>query len=85
MNLQILRRRAEMLDAVCNGLHSSAVIFQLVEKYGVLEKALQSVWLRREKWGPLFLWLNFVDLMTDWLYPSFIALKFGLKNRFLQV
>ena len=42
MNLRILRRRAEMLDAVCTGLHPSAVISQLAEKYGVSEKALRS-------------------------------------------
>ena len=35
MNLQILRRRAEMLDAVCTVLHPSAVISQLAEKLGV--------------------------------------------------
>jgi hypothetical protein len=49
VNLRILRRRAEMLDAVCTGLHPSAVIGQLAEKYGVSEKALWSDWLRREK------------------------------------
>ena len=45
MNLRILRRRAEMLDAVCTGLHPSAVISQLAEKYGVSETALWSDWL----------------------------------------
>ena len=45
MNLQLLGRRAEMLDAVCTGLHQSAVISQLTKKYGASEKALQSVWL----------------------------------------
>ena len=40
MNLRILRRRAEMLDAVYTGLNHSAVISQLAEKYGVSEKAL---------------------------------------------
>lgn len=50
MNLRILRRRAEMLDAVCTGLHPSAVISQLAEKYGVSEKALWSDWLRRDRW-----------------------------------
>ena len=55
MNLEILRRRAEMLDAVCTGLHPSAVISQLAEKYDVSEKALWSDWLRREKWVPFLL------------------------------
>ena len=58
MNLRLLRRRAEMLDAVCTGLHPSAVISQLAEKYGVSEKALWSDWLRREKWVPFLLELE---------------------------
>ena len=58
MNLRILRRRAEMLDAVCTGLHPSAVISQLAEKYGVSEKGLWSDWLRREKWVPFLLELE---------------------------
>jgi hypothetical protein len=58
VNLRILRRRAEMLDAVCTGLHPSAVISQLAEKYGVSEKALWSDWLRREKWVPFLLELE---------------------------
>ena len=47
-----------MLDAVCTGLHPSAVISQLAEKYGVSEKALWSDWLRREKWVPFLLELE---------------------------
>jgi len=58
VNLQILRRRAEMLDAVCTGLHPSAVISQLAEKYDISEKALWSDWLRREKWVPFLLELE---------------------------
>ena len=58
MNLQLLKRRAEMLDAVCTGLHPSAVVSQLAEKYEVSEKALWSDWLRREKWVPLLLELE---------------------------
>jgi len=44
-----------MLDAVSTGLHPSAVITQLAEKYGVTERALWSDWQRREKWVPLLL------------------------------
>ena len=47
-----------MLDAVCTGLHPSAVISQLAEKYGVSEKALWSDWLRRDKWVPFLLELE---------------------------
>lgn len=35
MDLKILKRRVEMLDAVSTGLHPSAVIAQLSEKYEV--------------------------------------------------
>jgi hypothetical protein len=35
MDLKILKRRAEILDAVSTGLHPSAVVSQLAEKYGV--------------------------------------------------
>ena len=58
MDLRLLRRRAEMLDAVCTGLHPSAVIGQLAEKYDASEKALWSDWLRREKWVPFLLELE---------------------------
>jgi len=58
MDMRLLKRRAEMLDAVCTGLHPSAVIGQLAEKYGVSEKALWSDWLRREKWVPFLLELE---------------------------
>jgi hypothetical protein len=44
MDLRLLRRRAEMLDAVCTALHPTAVISQLAEKYEVSEKALWSDW-----------------------------------------
>jgi hypothetical protein len=54
----LLKRRAEMLDAVSTGLHPSAVISQLAEKYDVSEKALWSDWLRREKWVPFLLELE---------------------------
>ena len=55
MNLKLLKRRAEMLDAVNKGFHPSAVVGQLVEKYGVSERCLWSDWARREKWVPTLL------------------------------
>ncbi len=55
MNLEILKRRAEMLDAVSTGLHPSAVVTQLAEKYGVTERCLWSDWQRRERWVPVLL------------------------------
>ena len=36
MDLKLLKRRVEMLDAVGTGLHPSAVVGQLAEKYGVI-------------------------------------------------
>jgi len=47
-----------MLDAVGTGLHPSAVITQLSEKYDITERALWNDWLRRDKWIPLLLSLE---------------------------
>jgi len=47
-----------MLDAVSTGLHPSAVVAQLAEKYDVTERALWSDWQRREKWVPVLLGLE---------------------------
>jgi hypothetical protein len=49
VDLKLLKRRAEMLDAVSTGLHPAAVVGQLAEKYGVSERCLWSDWERREK------------------------------------
>jgi len=65
LNLKILKRRAEMLDAVSTGLHPSAVVAQLAEKYGVTERALWSDWQRREKWVPVLLNLEKYAEFTD--------------------
>ena len=58
MNLKLLKRRAEMLDAVSTGLHPSVVVGQLAGKYGVSERCLWSDWERREKWVPLLVSLE---------------------------
>lgn len=50
VDLKLLKRRVEMLDAVSTGLHPSAVVGQLAGKYGVSERTLWSDWERREKW-----------------------------------
>ena len=42
LDLRLLKRRAEMLDAISSGLHPAAVIAQLAGKYGVNERALWS-------------------------------------------
>ena len=38
MDLKLLKRWAEMLDAVSTGLHPAAVVGQLAENYGVSER-----------------------------------------------
>jgi hypothetical protein len=58
VDLKLLKRRAEMLDAVSTGLHPAAVVGQLAEKYGVSERALWSDWERRAKWVPVLLGLE---------------------------
>jgi len=58
LKLELLKRRAEMLDAVSTGLHPSAIVSQLAEKFGVSERCLWSDWERREKWVPLLLSLE---------------------------
>ncbi len=42
-----------MLDAVSTGLHPSAVVGWLAEKYSISERALWNDWERREKWVPV--------------------------------
>ena len=54
-----------MLDAVSNGLHPSAVVGQLAEKYGVSERALWSDWERREKWVLVLLGLEKYGCFAD--------------------
>jgi hypothetical protein len=55
LNLRLLKRRVELLDAVSSGLHPAAVVGQLAEKYGVSERCLWSDWQRRSKWVPVIL------------------------------
>ena len=58
MDLELLKRRTEMLDMICKGFHPSAVISQLAEKYKISERCLWSDWERREKWVPMLLSLE---------------------------
>jgi hypothetical protein len=58
LNLKLLRRRVEMLDAASSGLHPAAVITQLAGKYGVSERCLWSDWQRRDKWVLVILGLE---------------------------
>src|SRR5271169_3161490 len=67
MDIELLKRRTEMLDSVCKGFHPSAVISQMAENYKVSERCLWSDWERRDKWVPMLLSLEkyaeFVDEM----------------------
>jgi len=54
-----------MLDAVSTGLHPSAIITQLSEKYDVTERVLWSDRLQREKWVPLVLDLEKYAWFTE--------------------
>jgi hypothetical protein len=58
VDLKLLKRRVEMLNAVSTGLHPAAVVGQLAEKYGVSERCLWSDWERRAKWVPVLLELE---------------------------
>jgi hypothetical protein len=58
VDLKLLKRRVEMLDAVSTGLHPAPVVGQLAEKYGVSERTLWSDWERRAKWVPVLLKLE---------------------------
>ena len=67
MDLELLKRRTEMLDTICKGFHPSQVITQMAEKHNVTERCLWSDWQRREKWVPMLLSLEkyaeFADTM----------------------
>jgi len=47
-----------MLDAVCTGLHPSAFVGQLADKYGVSERCLWSDWERRAQLVPFLVELG---------------------------
>lgn len=49
MNLELLKRRAEMLDAVSTGLHPSAVVSQLTGECRVSEWWSETIRIRG--WG----------------------------------
>lgn len=55
LNIDLLKRRVEMLDSVCKGFHPSSVISQLAEKYHVSARCLWCDWERRRKWVPTLL------------------------------
>ncbi len=84
MNLKILKRRADMLDAVSTGLHPSAVVSQLAEKYGVTERALWSDWQRREKWVPVLLNLERYAEFTDVIEQKLNAVQKAAWSIYLK-
>jgi hypothetical protein len=84
LNLKILKRRAEMLDAVSTGLHPSAVVSQLAKKYGVTERALWSDWQRREKWVPVLLSLEKYAEFTDVIEQKLNAVQKAAWSIYLK-
>jgi hypothetical protein len=84
LNLKILKRRVEMLDAVSTGLHPSAVIAQLAEKYDLSEKVLWSDWERREKWVPVLLSLEKYAEFADTLGEKLNAVQKAAWRLYLK-
>ena len=84
MNLKLLKRRAEMLDAVSTGLHASAVVSQLAEMYGVSERALWSDWERRERWVPVLLELEKCGDFADVIEQKLNAVQNAAWSIFLK-
>jgi len=84
LDLKILKRRVEMLDAVSTGLHPSAVIAQLAGKYGLSEKALWSDWERRGKWVPLLLSLEKYAEFADELEHKLNAVQKAAWSVYLK-
>ncbi len=73
-----------MLDAVSTGLHPSAVVSQLAEKYGVTERALWSDWQRREKWVPVLLNLERYAEFTDVIEQKLNAVQKAAWSIYLK-
>jgi len=73
-----------MLDAVSTGLHPSAVVAQLAEKYGVTERALWSDWQRREKWVPVLLNLEKYAEFTDVIEQKLNAVQKAAWSIYLK-
>jgi len=84
LDLRILRRRAEMLDAVSTGLHPSVVITQLAAKYEVSERALWSDWQRREKWVPMLLNLEKYAGFTEMIEQKLNAVQKAAWSIYLK-
>ena len=84
MDLKLLKRRVEMLDAVSTGLHPSAVVGQLAEKYGVSERCLWSNWERRAKWVPVLLELEKYGDFADVIEQKLNAVQKAAWSIYLQ-
>lgn len=84
VDLKLLKRRAEMLDAVSTGLHPSAVVGQLAEKYGVSVRCLWSDWERRAKWVPVLLSLEKYASFADVIEKKLNAVQKAAWSIYLQ-
>jgi hypothetical protein len=75
MDLELLKRRTEMLDTICKGFHPSQVIAQIAEKYEVSERCLWSDWQRRKKWVPMLLSLEKYAEFSDTMETKLNAVQ----------
>ena len=84
MDLEVLKRRAEMLDTVCKGFHPATVISQLAEKYHVSEACLWSDWKRRRKWIPIILGLEKYSGFAEVINSKLNAVQKAAWSLFLR-
>ena len=73
-----------MLDAVSTGLHPSAVITQLADKYDITERALWNDWLRRDKWISLLLNLEKYAEFTEMIEQKLNAVQKAAWSVYLK-
>jgi hypothetical protein len=55
MNHNLLKRRADMLDASLRGIHPAVIVDQLAQNYRISVQCLWSDWERRSDWAPVLL------------------------------
>ena len=84
MDLELLKRRTEMLDMICKGFHPSSVISQLSENYAVSERCLWSDWERREKWVPMLLSLEKYAEFTDEMETKLNAVQKAAWSTYMR-
>jgi len=84
MDVEILKRRTEMLDSICKGFHPSEVVSHLAEKFKVSERCLWSDWERREKWVPLLLSLEKYAEFADGMETKLNAVQKAAWSTYMR-